>query len=159
MRTSISFLPFSFQSDPLILTASTLSGAFPSVPPEGLLPSRSALPLLFLASASLLQHRENQFCIKIKRRKSHLPDLPRNCVALGLLSLFLPCSFTFSSSFSDTNRLTKCSLRLVHQRLFLCFTCFLFFFLFHFFSFHFFTTRHVLTGASKVLGSFLRLCI
>ena len=33
---------------------------------------------------------QNQFCIRIKRRKSHLPDLTRNCFVLGLLFLSLP---------------------------------------------------------------------
>ena len=59
-----------------------------------------------LAAASTL----NLFCIIIKRRKSHLPDLPRNCFVLRYFSFL-----------SDTRKLANCSLRFVHQRCLLCF--------------------------------------
>ena len=68
-----------------------------------------------------------QFCLRIERRKSHFPNLPSLCLALGRLSLHLFFFSFFLSSFSSYTRF-------FHLFLFLCFTFIFFFFFFWFLS-------------------------
>ena len=146
----------------------------PSAPPEGIchpgsrkcLPSdtimisgTSASP--FGSSLPAAASTQKQFCIRIKRRKSHLPDLTRNCFVLGLLFLSLPFFlqiFFFPFRHKEARKLffALCPPKISSVlHFFIFFLCFLF----HFFSCRFFWTRHLLTGASRVLGSFLWLFI
>ena len=95
--------------------------------------AKSPLPIcslsLALPGASLPSppSTHNQFCPRFNKMKSHLPNVPKVCLALGRLPLLL-LSFSFLSFFIlIINRLTMLSLHFFHHLLFLCLT---FFFLF-----------------------------
>ena len=121
-----------------------------------MLSSLHHLSLLLLQSFCCCVTTQPVLCHKHKEN-SHLPDLPKTCLVLGLVSLFLPF-FSFPPSFNFTaNNFTILSFASFHQTILLhvtiCFFSFFFFLVLHFFSFRFLRTRHLSTGSLKVLGS------
>ena len=129
MRISNSFFfRFSFHSINSFLTASTLSGTFPSALPEGFChpSSRKCLTphpkrkcfwrflLRIYTEPVLHQNQEKEEPSSRSSQKLFRPGT--------LIPLSLPFFLKSSSFLSNTRKLANCSLRFVHQRFLLCFT-------------------------------------